>query len=181
MENFLECYHCQVAHPSFSDVIDVSSEGYRLASTETFGSHYARLRDTQRNGHYDTSGDVQGQFHLVWPNIKVNVMPGRPNMSIGPLVPDGPQRTEGFLDYFFAAGTDESWVADFLALDTQVGVEDRVLVDIYYKSMARARGHVRRRRSVRPWARLALASSTRRRVRYDDQRLSRIRPASCGP
>ena len=135
VENFLECYHCQVAHPSFSDVIDVSSEGYRLASTETFGSHYARLRDTQRNGHYDTSGDVQGQFHLVWPNIKVNVMPGRPNMSIGPLLPDGPQRTQGFLDYFFADGTDESWVADFLALDNQVGVEDRVLVESVQSGM----------------------------------------------
>jgi choline monooxygenase len=135
VENFLECYHCQVAHPSFSDVIDVSSEGYRLESTETFGSHYARLRDTQRNGHYDTSGDVQGQFHLVWPNIKVNVMPGRPNLSIGPLVPDGPQRTQGFLDYFFADGTDESWVADFLALDTQVGVEDRVLVESVQRGM----------------------------------------------
>ena len=62
-------------------------------------------------------------------------MPGRPNMSIGPLVPDGPQRTQGFLDYFFADGTDESWVADFLALDTQVGVEDRVLVESVQSGM----------------------------------------------
>ena len=29
-ENFLECYHCQVAHPRFSEVIDVSAEAYAL-------------------------------------------------------------------------------------------------------------------------------------------------------
>jgi phenylpropionate dioxygenase-like ring-hydroxylating dioxygenase large terminal subunit len=135
VENFLECYHCQVAHPSFSDVIDVSSNGYRLDATDTYGSHYARLRQNERNHHYDTSGDVEGQFHLIWPNIKVNVMPGRPNLSIGPLVPEGPERTNGFLDYFFAEDVDPTWVADFLALDDQVGVEDRVLVESVQSGM----------------------------------------------
>jgi choline monooxygenase len=78
---------------------------------------------------------VEGQFHLVWPNIKVNVMPGRPNMSIGPLAPDGPQRTQGFLDYFFAEDSDPAWVADFLALDGQVGIEDRMLVESVQNGM----------------------------------------------
>jgi phenylpropionate dioxygenase-like ring-hydroxylating dioxygenase large terminal subunit len=135
VENFLECYHCQVAHPSFSDVIDVSAAGYRLEAGETFGSHYARLRDNPRERHYDTDGEVEGQFHLVWPNIKVNVMPGRPNMSIGPLVPEGAERTHGFLDYFFADDSDPAWIADFLALDTQVGAEDRVLVESVQRGM----------------------------------------------
>src|SRR5690348_15340568 len=31
-ENFLECYHCQVAHPSFSELIDVSSDAYVLST-----------------------------------------------------------------------------------------------------------------------------------------------------
>jgi phenylpropionate dioxygenase-like ring-hydroxylating dioxygenase large terminal subunit len=135
VENFLECYHCQVAHPSFSDVIDVSAEGYRLGATETFGSHYAWLRDNPRRRHYDTDGEVEGQFHLIWPNIKVNVMPGRPNMSIGPLVPDGAERTRGHLDYFFAEDADPGWIADFLELDTQVGIEDRVLVESVQSGM----------------------------------------------
>jgi choline monooxygenase len=29
-ENFLECYHCSVAHPGFSALVDVSPTGYRL-------------------------------------------------------------------------------------------------------------------------------------------------------
>ena len=38
---------------------------------------------------------------MIWPNTKVNVMPGAPNLSIGPLVPAAPGATEGYLDYFF--------------------------------------------------------------------------------
>jgi choline monooxygenase len=135
VENYLECYHCAVAHPSFSDVIDVGAEAYRLESHPTFASHYARLRETPRRAHYDTGGDVDGQFHMIWPSIKVNVMPGRANISIGPLVPVEPGRTDGFLDYFFGADTAAAWIADYLALDDQVGAEDRVLVESVQRGM----------------------------------------------
>ena len=89
VENFLECYHCAVAHPGFSDVIDVDQDAYRLESHPTFASHYARVRERPRGSHYDAAG-LDGQFHLVWPALKVNVMPGRPNLSIGPLTPVTP-------------------------------------------------------------------------------------------
>jgi phenylpropionate dioxygenase-like ring-hydroxylating dioxygenase large terminal subunit len=129
VENYLECYHCAVAHPGFSEVIDVRPEAYLLERHPTFGSHYARPRERSANG------DVHGQFHLIWPNIKVNVMPGRPNLSVGPLVPTGTDTTDGFLDYFFAPGADPDWVAEYLRLDYQVGDEDRVLVESVQRGM----------------------------------------------
>jgi choline monooxygenase len=135
VENFLECYHCAVAHPGFSDVIDVDPDAYRLESHATFASHFARVRARPRKSHYDASGS-DGQFHLLWPSLKINVMPGRPNMSIGPLIPVAPGRTEGVLDYFFAADEDPEWIADFMALDDQVGAEDRVLVESVQRGMA---------------------------------------------
>ena len=116
-------------------MIDVSPNGYRLETHPTFATHHARLRERPRNSHYDTDGEVEGQFHLIWPNIKVNVMPGRANLSIGPLVPVDAQNTYGFLDYFFASGTDPDWIADYLALDGQVGAEDRVLVESVQRGM----------------------------------------------
>ena len=120
VENFLECYHCAVAHPGFSEVVDVSPDSYRLEPHATFASHHVRLREGDGSG---------GQFHLIWPNIKVNVMPGAPNLSIGPLVPVDPGRTDGFLDYFFPPDADPSWIAEYLELDDQVGAEDRELVE----------------------------------------------------
>jgi phenylpropionate dioxygenase-like ring-hydroxylating dioxygenase large terminal subunit len=69
------------------------------------------------------------QFHFVFPNTAVNVMPGAANLSIGPIVPLAPERTYRSLEYFFGPDTDEAWIADYLELDDQVGREDRSLVE----------------------------------------------------
>jgi choline monooxygenase len=45
------------------------------------------------------------------------------------MFPLGPERTGRFLDYFFAPDTDQEWVDELIAFDTQVGNEDRVLVE----------------------------------------------------
>ncbi|HSJ94786.1 MAG TPA: aromatic ring-hydroxylating dioxygenase subunit alpha [Gaiellaceae bacterium] len=132
-ENFLECYHCAVAHPGFSSVVDVAPEAYRLEAHETFlsqyGSVHGAVRSGKRSGPYDAVGEVEGQFHLVWPNFVMNVMPGRPNLSAGTILPAGPGRAARLLDYWFAGDADEGWVRDLLAFDDQVGREDEALVE----------------------------------------------------
>ena len=135
VENFLECYHCAVAHPGLADVIDVDQDAYRLERHPTFASHFAHVRERPRDARYDAAG-IDGQFHLVWPALKVNVMPGRPNLSIGPLTPVAPREHRGVLDYFFAPDEDPAWIADFMALDDEVGAEDRVLVESVQRGMA---------------------------------------------
>ncbi len=128
-ENFLECYHCAVAHPSLAKAIDVTPASYLLDEHPTFSSQYGPPK-SGGGGVYDAAGEIeQGQFHLLFPGTVVNVMPGRGNLSIGPILPLGPERTHRFLDYFFVPGTDEQWIADYMELDTQVGAEDRVLVE----------------------------------------------------
>ena len=71
----------------------------------------------------------RGQFHLLYPNTGINVFPGPANLSIGPMHPRGPNRTERYLDYFFAPDVDEDWRREFFAFDDQVGREDRALVE----------------------------------------------------
>ena len=79
---------------------------------------------------FDAHGEVaRGVFLFVWPNLTVNVMPGRPNLSLGPVLPDGPERTARWLDYFFAPDADEDWIEGLLAWDEQVGAEDLALVE----------------------------------------------------
>lgn len=129
VENYLECYHCAVAHPSFSKAIDVTPGAYALEEHPTFSSQYGPPKNGG-GGVYDATGEVdRGQFHLLFPGTTINVMPGRGNLSIGPVVPVGPERTYRFLDYFFLPGTDEQWIADYIELDDQVGAEDRILVE----------------------------------------------------
>jgi choline monooxygenase len=125
-ENFLECYHCPTAHPGFSAVVDVHPDRYVLEPHPTFSSQHCEAR----------SGGQRGQFHLIYPNTGINVFPGPANLSIGPIVPIAPGRTERYLDYFFAADADEDWLADFFAFDDQVGREDRALVESVQRGMA---------------------------------------------
>jgi choline monooxygenase len=128
-ENFLECYHCPTAHPGFSAVMDVSPDSYLLETGTMRMSQHGPPRREPR-GTYDPSGEVErGQFHLLFPGTVVNVMPGRPNLSIGPIIPLAPERTYRFLDYFAAPDVDEAWVEEMLAFDAQVGAEDRALVE----------------------------------------------------
>jgi phenylpropionate dioxygenase-like ring-hydroxylating dioxygenase large terminal subunit len=118
-ENFLECYHCAVAHPSFSALVDVSPDAYRL--------ELGRLHSTQIGP--SRNGERRSQFHFVWPNTGINVFPGEPNLSIGPFVPAAPERTDRFLDYFFGTEVGEPWIEELLELDDVVGREDTALVE----------------------------------------------------
>jgi choline monooxygenase len=121
VENYLECYHCAVAHPGFSAVVDVSPEAYRLETHALGSSQFGPTRSGD--------GPVEGQFHWLWPVTKVYVLPGPPNLAAGPLAPIGPERTSGFLDYFFPEDVTDEQVAELLAFDDQVGLEDRALVE----------------------------------------------------
>jgi nitrite reductase/ring-hydroxylating ferredoxin subunit len=123
-ENFLECYHCPVAHPGFSGLVDVSPDNYRLETGEWSWSQFGQLRS-----HGDAELPV-GQFHFIWPNTGINVFPGRPNLSIGPILPLAPGRTRRILDYLFAADATDEWIAEFLEFDDQVGSEDARLVEL---------------------------------------------------
>jgi Ring hydroxylating alpha subunit (catalytic domain) len=50
-------------------------------------------------------------------------------------LPAGPERSSGFLDYFFAPDADSRWLEELLAFDRQVGAEDRVLVERVQKGV----------------------------------------------
>jgi choline monooxygenase len=127
-ENFLECYHCAVAHPGFSAAVDVSPDAYRLEAKGLVSSQFGPLR--QNGDSFLAGGEVpRSQFHFLWPNFGLNVFPGHPNLSCGPMLPIGPERTARFLDYFFAPDADQAWVDELIAFDEQVGREDRALVE----------------------------------------------------
>jgi phenylpropionate dioxygenase-like ring-hydroxylating dioxygenase large terminal subunit len=126
VENFLECYHCATAHPAFSEEVDVHPDRYLLQAHSTFSAQFATAKRTGE----------RGQFHLLYPNTGINVFPGPPNLSIGPIAPNGPQRTERYLDYFFAPDVDPAWREEFFAFDDQVGKEDTILVESVHRGMA---------------------------------------------
>jgi ferredoxin-NADP reductase/phenylpropionate dioxygenase-like ring-hydroxylating dioxygenase large terminal subunit len=135
LENYLECYHCAVAHPSFSAAIDVRQENYKLTAYGWFSSQIGQVRPSALEGRsqvkiYDVAGEVaQSQYHLLWPNMTININPGFPNLSIDVWMPDGPNATKGFSEQYFAPGVTEEFAQDLIAFNKEVGAEDDVLTD----------------------------------------------------
>jgi phenylpropionate dioxygenase-like ring-hydroxylating dioxygenase large terminal subunit len=113
LENYLECYHCAVAHPGFSAAIDVKQENYNLTMHGWFASQLGQVRPSALEGKtaveiYDARGEIaQAQYHLLWPNVTININPGFPNLSIDVWVPDGPNKAKGFSEQYFAPGVSE--------------------------------------------------------------------------
>ena len=70
-------------------------------------------------GVYDATGEVErGQFHFLFPNTLLNVMPGRPQpLDRADRCRSAPSGRLRFLDYFVGPDIDEAWLADYLALD----------------------------------------------------------------
>ena len=133
-ENFLECYHCATAHPAFSDEVDVHPDRYVLEAHPTFGAAVLQVEGDGRARPVPPA--LPEHRHQRLPR------PGRTCRS-GRSCPNGPSRTERYLDYFFAPDVDEEWLREFFAFDDQVGREDRALVESVQRGMAS--GHARPR------------------------------------
>jgi nitrite reductase/ring-hydroxylating ferredoxin subunit len=130
LENYLECYHCPVNHPGLVAVID--DRKLELAADGLRTSQFAPIhpRSLEGRGPIDAHGEVgEAQNHLWFPTLKFNVLPGHPNLSIGPLWPTGPDTCAGYLDYWFGESAGAAWIDELFVLDEQIGNEDTALVE----------------------------------------------------
>ena len=140
VENFLECYHCPVAHQSFSRLIDVDPDAYRLVtsrwSSSQFGPVNKRYAGNGKALPYEPDGEIRSsQFHFVWPNWTLNVLPGPANLRVIVFQPDGPDRTASYVDGFWAPGTSESVIEEITAFGNVVGAEDVALVESVHEGL----------------------------------------------
>ncbi len=140
IENYLECYHCPVAHPGFSKVIDVDPDAYELRAEGLVSSQFGTPKASAKgNGKapYDPTGVIaQAQYHLFWPNVTVNIDPGPGNMSVDVTRPAGPERSAGFTDWFYYEDVPDETVRQMMEFGTQVGREDAALVESVQRGLA---------------------------------------------
>jgi carnitine monooxygenase subunit len=134
IENFLECYHCPVAHPGFSKVIDVDPDAYLLTVSSGYSSQIGRIRPSALAGNgkssYVPRGEVtQAQYHFIWPNTTIDIEVGPANIAIERWVPSGLRTTIEVTDYFFAEDVTEEQAQEVIEFGTQVGTEDLALCE----------------------------------------------------
>lgn len=101
VDNFLECYHCEPAHPAFATLVDMDS--YRSTTHRYHSTHISRSGRTDNKAYaFDPGDDSQiGAFWWMWPTMTVNCVPGESNMALFYIVPTGPERSIEVVDYYF--------------------------------------------------------------------------------
>ena len=139
VDNYLECYHCAVAHPSFCDLIDVND--YVVTEYDYFSTQHGALKQPAKRGRahpYDTSsGQVRGGFYAyLWPNFTINIYPGPGNVSLNLFVPLAVDRTLAIYDYCFGTAVTEAEERDFVRFIDQVQEEDIVLCESVQRGLS---------------------------------------------
>jgi phenylpropionate dioxygenase-like ring-hydroxylating dioxygenase large terminal subunit len=134
VENFDECYHCAVAHPSFTRLMEVDPENYQLEDDAWWSRATTPLRVWPEGSKvrlaYDASGPVRGgQFAFLWPNFTLVQNPGQPNAMAFYFRPEGPERTVVVSEYFFGRDVAPELVRDVVDFNLLVGAEDQRLVE----------------------------------------------------
>ena len=135
IDNFLECYHCHVAHPDFVTLVEMDT--YRVATHGIYSSHMAKA-GYSANSAYDVAGSSVKDLAVwwLWPNTCLMRYPGRGNFSVMQMVPAGPGRTLETIDFYL--DTDELTEADIESIryiDEVLQPEDVALVESVQRGM----------------------------------------------
>jgi phenylpropionate dioxygenase-like ring-hydroxylating dioxygenase large terminal subunit len=138
VDNYLECYHCPVAHPSFSDLIDPA--GYQVTEYEHFSVQTGSVKESARRGKgvgFDTRGEVEEGFYAyLWPNFTINIYPGPGNVSLNLFIPLATDRTRAIFEYCFADTVSGEDVESFDRFIDQVQREDSVLCESVQRGLS---------------------------------------------
>jgi choline monooxygenase len=131
IDNFLECYHCPVAHPAFADLLEL--DGYQIREYEYFSIQTAAVKASARKGNaslYAIGDGVEDGFYVyLWPNFMINIYPGPGNVSLNLILPESPDRTRARYEYCFVEAVDDPTVEEFVAFIDQVQREDTVICE----------------------------------------------------
>lgn len=135
IDNFLECYHCHIAHKEFVDLVDMDT--YTVITHGIWSSHFAQA-GTRDNVAYDVTGASVTQHAVwwLWPNTCLLRYPGRGNFMVLQVLPDGPGRCRETWDFYFE--TDDLSDAELQAIryvDDVLQQQDIALVESVQRGM----------------------------------------------
>ena len=143
VDNFLEGYHLPLVHPELCKTLDVSAY-----VTETFARHSLQHSPIRERGDGSVYGEGDAFYYFVFPNVMLNVLPGRLQTNV--VVPDGPGRCRVLFDFFYGdvdSPEAQAQIAADLAFSDAVQQEDIEICERVQIGLA-SRGYDRGRFSV---------------------------------
>ena len=135
LDNFLECYHCPVAHKDFVTLVEMDT--YEVRTHGIYSSHMAKAGRSGNEAYAVEGASVTDHaVWYLWPNTALLRYPGRGNFMVWRFIPVSADETYEEFDFFFesAQPTDtEKEAIDFI--DTVLQPEDIGLVESVQRGM----------------------------------------------
>ena len=135
VDNFLECYHCPIAHKDFCTLVDMDT--YKVTTHGIYSSHMAEAGKTTNTAYsVDEATVTDHAVWWLWPNTCLMRYPGRGNFIVMQIIPVGPERTLETYDFFFeTAEPTEAEREAIRYIDEVLQVEDIALVESVQRGM----------------------------------------------
>jgi choline monooxygenase len=136
IDNFLECYHCPVAHRAFVGLIDMAS--YNIVPHGIWSSHHAAA-GSGANDAFNVAAAAEVTVHAVWwlwPNTAFLRYPGSPNMMVWRFIPTGPETTHEIFDFYFLEPEPDAAQREAIAyIDEVLQPEDIEIVEAVQRGL----------------------------------------------
>lgn len=128
VDNFLEGYHLPHVHPGLSKVLD-----YRAYDTELFA--WQSLQSSPLRDAGDLYGEGEAFYYQIYPNIMLNILPGR--LQTNRVLPLGPERCRVEFDFYYAQDDQaQSRIGADAAFSDEVQREDIAICEAVQRGLA---------------------------------------------
>ena len=128
IDNFLEGYHLPHVHPGLSKVLD-----YRAYDTELFPWQILQTSPLRDSG--EIYGEGEAFYYQIYPNIMLNIMPGR--LQTNRVLPLGPGRCRVEFDFYYAQDDKaQSRIARDAEFSDEVQLEDVAICEAVQHGLA---------------------------------------------
>lgn len=120
VDNFLEGYHIPIVHPELAKLLDYKN--YRVETHPWYSLQHSPLK--AKDNIYG-SGKGEALYYFVFPNIMLNILPGRLQTNI--IRPLSVDRTEVLFSYYYADTESEGAkrvIANDIAYSDEIQQED---------------------------------------------------------
>ena len=135
VDNFLECYHCPVAHRDFVSLVDMNT--YKVTAHDKYSSHIAKAGQGSNSAYAVDGASVTDHavWHL-WPNTALLRYPGRGNFMVWRFIPVSIEETVEEFDFFFESATPSEMEMEAIHyIDSVLQPEDIGLVESVQRGM----------------------------------------------